>query len=197
MRLKMKPPSICVALFVPSCSSTPGLKPPVALSDAILPLPSQAVSGMSDTGRRNYLEDKSGDYDANSRRLHLYGDDWKGRWFADAMLFLRLFEDGEGRTIAASHSARPHGLGQVPSASDTLVLRLERGRWVDITSSVLPEAVPRSWWFRFDGDGESIPCGPYIELPPTPGRDKPYYRHEEPAGELLWQGDRFHFKPKN
>ncbi len=110
------------------------------------------------------------------------------------MVYLRLFEDERGRIIAASHLAGPLYAGQALSDTNTNIFRLERGRWVDITGSVLPDTTLRSWWFRFDEDGESIPCGPYIEYLHSGGQ--PAHRHGDPLGELLWRDGRFHFKPK-
>lgn len=192
----MKPLCAMVALFVTvSCSSTPRLKSPVALSDAILTLPSQAVAGMSKTGRREYLLAKSGDFDENTRRLHLYGDNWRRGWDAESMLFLRLFEDDKGRTIAACHSARPFAVGSTPSDSDTHVYRLESGEWVDVTSEVLPADVPRSWWFRFDEDGDSIPCGPYIDLSRRDWELRAY-RFGDPSGHVFWHHGSFQYSSK-
>lgn len=71
----------------------------------------ERVAGMSPKGRQQYLEVKPGDYDELNRRLHLFRDSPEGG-DAEAMLFLRLFEDADGKTIAASHSARPFADGR-------------------------------------------------------------------------------------
>ena len=194
VRQRMRP--LCMVLAIcatTSCSTVPRLESPVALSDAIFTLPSQALAGISTTGRQNYVEDKSGDYNESTRRLHLYGDDWKGRWGVHSMVYLRLFEDEQGRTVAASHSAGPIYAGRALSDNNTNVFRIERGRWVDVTKSVLPDATPRSWWFRFDDDRESIPCGPYLEYPHPNGRA---HRQGDPPGDLFWRNGRFQFKPR-
>jgi hypothetical protein len=176
-----------------SCVAPSRLAAPVGLADAILTLPSDAVSGMSETGRIEYLRTKSGDYREGTRRLHLYGDNPYEGGDADSMLFLRLFEDEEGRTIAASHSARPFADGSSPRASNTFVHRLENGDWVEITAVALPGNVSRDWWFRFDEEGMSIPSGPYSNPPKVPGQ---LYDFGEVAGELVWQQGGFRFTPK-
>ena len=180
-----------ITVVTVSCSSTPRPQSPVALSDAILTLPSKSLAGISKNGRVNYLEDKSGDYDENTRRLHLYGDDWKGRWNVHSQVYLRLFEDEQGRTIAASHLAGPLYADRELSDTNTNIFRWEDNRWIDITESVLPEATLRSWWFRFDKDGESIACGPYVEYLNVDS--KIAHSHGDPSGELYWKDGRFYF----
>ncbi|WP_338684851.1 hypothetical protein [Haloferula helveola] len=182
-------------LFVfASCASTPKIESPVSLSDAITTLPSKAVAGMSPKGRQQYLEVKPGDYDELNRRIHLFGDSSEGG-DAESMLFLRLFEDSDGKTIAASHSARPFADGGAPSKVDTYVYRLESGRWLDVTDAVLPPEVPRSSWFRFNSPGDSIPCGTYKSCPGRDGRGEAY-EFGEASGVIFWRDGRFHYKPK-
>ncbi len=60
---------------------------------------------MSEDSRRAYLASTPGEFDEIHRRLHLFCDSPNGG-DATSMLYLRLFEDTEGHTIAASHSAR-------------------------------------------------------------------------------------------
>lgn len=165
---------------------------PVGLSDAILTLPSEAVAGMSPKGRRDYLAAKPGVYNELTRRIHLFRDSPEGG-DAESMLFLRLFEDERGRTIAAAHSARPFADGREPSEMDTFVFRLDSGRWVDITNIALPSGVSRSWWFRFDEPGDAISCGAYDQFSRRDGRGDAY-RFGEPKGTLFWRDGRFHYK---
>jgi len=192
----MKTLSLTPILFVfASCVSTPVIDSPVRLSDAVLTLPSESVAGMSSKGRRDYLAANSGDYDEFTRRIHLYGDNPYEGGDADSILFLRLFEDSEGRTIAAAHSARPFADGRDPSETDTYVYRLESGRWVDITDSVLPSEVPRTWWFRFNEPGDPIPCGAYKRFSVRDGRGNAF-KFGEAVGAISWRDGRFHYKSK-
>ena len=183
-----------IFLVFVSCASAPKIESPVSLSAAITTLPSQAVAGMSPQGRREYLEARPVDYDAQNRRIHLFCDSPEGG-DADSMLFFRLFEDADGRTIAAAHSARPFADGRAPSDTDTYVYRLESGRWVDITDSVLPSDVPRSSWFRFNESSDAIPCGNYKLFSRRDGRGNAY-EFGAAKGMIFWQDGRFHYKSK-
>ncbi|WP_379716865.1 hypothetical protein [Haloferula chungangensis] len=183
-----------ILLVFASCASVPKIESPVSLSDAITTLPSQAVAGMSPEGRQQYLEVKPGDYDELNRRLHLFSDSPEGG-DAESMLFLRLFEDADGKTIAASHSARPFADGRAPSKTDTSVYRLESGQWTDITDSVLPTEVPRSSWFRFNEPGDAIPCGRYERFSSPDSRGYAY-KFGEATGTIFWRDGRFHYKSK-
>ena len=188
---------ICLAFA--SCAGTPPIAPPIAspvgLSDAVLTLPSQAVAGMSKEGRRDYLENPPGDFDETTRRIHYFADCSDAGGDPESMFFLRLFEDEEGRTMAAAHSARPFADGRDPSDTDTYVYRLESGRWADITDSVLSSEVSRSSWFRFNEPGEAIPCGTYMRFSRRDGRGIAY-KFGETTGTIIWQDGRFHYKPK-
>jgi hypothetical protein len=183
-----------ILLLFASCASFPKIESPVSLSTAITTLPSQAVASMSPKGRQQYLEVKPGDYDESNRRIHLFSDSPEGG-DAESMLFLRLFEDANGKTIAVSHSARPFADGRTPSKTDTYVFRLESGGWVDITDSVLPSEVPRSSWFHFNSPGEAIPFGPYKRFSRRDGRGEAY-EFGEATGAIFWRDGRFHFKSK-
>jgi hypothetical protein len=191
--LKMKLFIVAPILLVfASCASVPKIDSPVSLSAAITTLPSQAVADMSPKGRQQYLEVKPGDYDELNRRIHLFSDSPEGG-DAEAMFFLRLFEDADGKTIAASHSARPFADGRAPSKTDTYVFRLESGGWLDITESVMPAGVPRSSWFHFNLPGEAVPCGTYMRFSRRDGRGEAY-EFGEATGTIFWRDGRFHYK---
>ena len=182
-------------LVIASCASDPKIESPVGLSSAILTLPSQAVAGMSSKGRQEYLDTPSGDYDEDKRRIHYYADSSDAGGDPESMFFLRLFEDEAGKTIAASHSARPFADGRDPSATDTFIYRIDSGRWVDITDSVLPSGVSRNWWFRFNETGDAIPCGAYEQFSRRDGLGNAYH-FGEPKGTLVWSDGRFRYKTK-
>jgi hypothetical protein len=184
-----------IALVFTSCASTQRIDSPVGLPDAILTLPSQAVAGMSKEGRRDYLDNPPGDHDETTRRIHYYADSSDAGGDPESMFFLRLFEDADGKTIAAAHAARPFADGRGPSETDTYVYRLESGRWADITDSVLPSEVPRSSWFRFNEPGDAIPCGRYEAFSRRDGLGNAY-KFGEPTGTIFWRDGRFHYKPK-
>jgi len=189
---------LCIAAvlaLVASCANTQREESPVRLSAAILTLPSEAIAGMSKKGRREYLEDPAGDYDDSGRRIHYYADSSDAGGDPESMFFLRLFEDEDGRTISASHAARPFADGRDPSATDTVIYRLESGRWVDITDSVLPSGVSRSWWFRFNEREDMISCGPYVRFMRPDGFGSAY-DFGNPEGSISWRDGRFHFKTK-
>ena len=181
-----------ILLVFASCASVPKIESPVSLSTAITTLPSQAVASMSPKGRQQYLEVKPCDCDELNRKIHLFSDSPEGG-DAESMLFLRLFEDSNGKTIAASHSARPFADGRAPCKTDTYVFRLESGGWVDITDSVLPSRVLRSSWFQFNSPGDAIPFGTYKRFSRRDGRGEAY-EFGEATGAIFWQGCRFHYK---
>ena len=140
------------------------LQSPVNLETAIRTLPTNAVAGMSAQGRENYLGNNPppGVYLQKERRIELYNDNAYSGIDGDSMLFLRLFEDEQGRTIAACHSARPFANGSKPSERNTEVFRVESGVWQDITEEVMPAVTPRDWYFRFNEPGRSVSCGAYV-----------------------------------
>ncbi len=145
---------------------------------------------MSEVGRRVYLKDKFGDYDECGRRLHYCKDNPYEGPDADSMLYLRLFEDEEGRTIAASHSARPFAGGSEPSGADTWIHRLENDRWVDITEAALPPEVSRTWYFQFNEPGDLVPCGPYTRFARHDGRGMAL-KFGPKARDLRWKNGKF------
>lgn len=181
-----------IFLLFASCAKE-RITSPVSLSEAIRTLPSRAVSGMTRAGREEYLEAKPGDYIEESRRTLLANDNPYIGGDADSMLFLRLFEGDDGHTIAAAYSARPFNDDRELHKKNAFVFHLVSGEWVDITESVMPEEVLRSWWFRFNEEGEGVPCGRY----------EPYQRRDNegtalsfgPAeGMLIWREGRFRFE---
>ena len=143
---------------------------PVDLRTAVLTLPADALAEMSPDGRRNYLAGTgsvattAGVFDKANRRVELICDNPHVGIDAKSMFFLRLFEDEEGRTIAASHSARPFADGSLPSAQFTRVYRLENRKWHDITESALSSGIPKNAFFRFDQRGSKIGFGSYVEV---------------------------------
>lgn len=153
---------------------------PVDLRTAVLTLPADALAEMSPDGRRNYLAGTrslattAGVFDKANRRLQLVCDNPYVGIDSKSMFYLRLFEDEEGRTIAASHSARPFADGSQPSAQFTRVYRLENGRWHDITESALPSGIPKAAFFRFDQRGSKVNFGSYVEKNRADGRGKRY-----------------------
>ncbi|SHK18675.1 hypothetical protein SAMN02745181_3376 [Rubritalea squalenifaciens DSM 18772] len=179
---------IPAAIVLASCSTSSKLNSPVSLPDAIRTLPPDAVAGMSHKGRKAFIElmPKHEGVDTTARTLHYYSDSPERYPDPSSMFFLRLFEDESGRTIAASHTARPHGIGTSPSESDTLVYRLEKGQWINITSTAIPEQT-RTWWFKFNQ--VPSPCGPYLK--DTLKNEKAVYRIGNPAGYLSWKDNAF------
>ncbi len=189
---------LCLApilALVSSCASMPRVDSPVSLSKAVLTLPSNAVAGMSQGGRREYLDGPAGDYDEEIRRIHYYADSSDAGGDPESMFFLRLFEDEDGRTISASHAARPMAHGREPSATDTVIYRLDSGRWVDITDSVLPSGVSRKWWFRYNQPDDMISCGPYVLFSRSDGRGNAY-DFGDSKGVIYWRNGRFHYQQK-
>ena len=147
---------------------------PVDLRTAILTLPADAVAGMSLDGRRNYLVRTPGVFDENNRRVEFSCDNPHLGIDAKSMFFLRLFEDEKGRTIAASHSARPFADGSQPSAQFTRVYRMENRKWHDITESALSSGIPNDAFFRFGRRGRKVEFGSYVEEDRADGRGKCY-----------------------
>lgn len=148
---------------------------PVDLRTAILTLPAVAVAEMSLDGRRNYLVRTPGVFDEHNRRVEFSCDNPHLGIDAKSMFFLRLFEDEKGRTIAASHSARPFADGSLqPSAQFTRVYRLENRKWNDITESSLSSGIPKDAFFRFGQRGRKVEYGSYVEKSRADGRGKCY-----------------------
>ncbi len=163
---------------------------PVDLRTAILTLPADALAEMSPDGRRNYLARTPGVYDTTHRRVEFYCDNPHIGIDAKSMFYLRLFEDEDGRTIAASHSARPFANGSQPSSLFTRVYRLENRRWHDITDSVFPSGIPKSAFFRFDQRGSKIGFGSYVEENRADGRGK-CYNFGKTARTMQWKNGAF------
>jgi hypothetical protein len=182
-----------IILLVASCANKAKIDSPVKLSEAILTLPSEAIAGMSKEGRQDYLNNTPGDYSEENRRIHYYADSSDAGGDPESMFFLRLFEDSNGKTIAASHSARPFANGSEPTATNTFIYRLDSGSWTDITDSALPSAVTRKGWFRFNVEGPSIPYGDYEQLPRQDGRGRAY-DFAESKGSIIWKYDHFKYK---
>lgn len=153
---------------------------PVDLRTAVLTLPADALAEMSPDGRRNYLAGTgsvattAGIFDKANRRLQFVCDNPHVGIDAKSMIYLRLFEDEEGRTIAASHSARPFADGSLPSARFTRVYRLENRKWHDITESALSPGIPKDAFFRFDQRGSTIGFGSYVEVSRADSGSKAY-----------------------
>ena len=169
------------------------LQSPVDLRTAILTLPTNAVAGMSEGGRNNYLRWPTGDFQEKKRRIELFCDNAYSGIDADSMLFLRLFEDEQGRTIAASHSARPHANGSMPSQLNTSVFRVEGGVWKDISDEVMPTEIPRDWCFQFNEPGRNISCGPYVRYTRADGRGQSFHFGKF-SHVISWVNGRFHAK---
>lgn len=183
---------IPAVLALASCTSSPTFTSPVSLADAIRTLPSEAVAGMSKEGREAFIQlmPIHEGVDIPDRKLHYFSDSPDKYPDTKSMLYLRLFEDESGHTIAASHCAYPFANGSTPSASNTFVYRLENGKWNDITASVLP-AETRTWWCHFNKD--PIPCGPYTKLQRKDGRGNTY-KFGKPAGTLAWKDGAFQLR---
>ena len=169
------------------------LKSPVDLRTAILTLPIDAVAGMSEQGRIGTLRSPVFDLKITERRLDLFDDNCYSDIDADSMLFLRLFEDEQGRTIAASHAARPYADVGKPSEKNTLIYRLENGVWHDITGDVIPAEIPRDWYFRFDDSGANISCGPYFDRSKS-DRTRKGFDFGDVTYFMEWQNGRFKAK---
>ena len=172
--------------------ATQRLQSPVNLRTAILTLPSNAVAGMPEWNRSEYLDynPPPGVYKEKERRIEFICDNPYSGIHADSMLFLRLFEDEQGRTIAASHSARPHANGSKPSQLNTSIFRVKDGVWKDITEEVMPVETPRDWYFNFNEPGRNISCGPYIPYKNTDGSGL-YYTFGKASHVIRWENGRF------
>ena len=170
------------------------LHSPVDLRTAILSLPTNAVAGMSERGRNNYLRWTAGDFQEKKRRIKLFCDNAYSGIDADSMLFLRLFEDEQGRTVAASHSARPRR-GSNPSEQNTSIFRVEGGVWKDITEEVMPTEIPRDWYFQFNEPGRNISCGPYVRYTHADGRGQSF-DFGKVSHVISWVNGRFQAKRK-
>jgi hypothetical protein len=107
------------------------------------------------------------------------------------MLFLRLFEDAFGNTIAASHAARPFADNSEPSENWTRVYRLTDGAWVDVTETAFAGSFPRDAYFRFDGAGTLVPYGIYKREPRADGRVS-FYNFGPHLGQITWRDGAFH-----
>ena len=168
------------------------LQSPVNLETAIRTLPTNAVAGMSERGRDNYLGNNPppGVYQVKERRIELFCDNAYSGIDADSMLFLRLFEDEQGRTIAASHSARPRN-GSMPSERNTSVFRVEGGVWQDITEQVMPPEIPRDWYFCFNDPGRSVSCGAYVQ-----DASHKFFSTGKPSHVIIWNKGKFRVKRK-
>ena len=169
---------------------------PVDLRTAVLTLPAAALADMSLDGRRNYLSGTgsaattAGVFDTTHRRLQLICDNPYVGIDAKSMCYLRLFEDEEGRTIAASHSARPFADGSAPSAQFTRVYRLENGKWRDITDSAWSSGIPGNAYFRFDQLGSTIEFGSYEEIVRADGGRRTY-DFGKTLGSVQWRDGAF------
>ena len=173
---------------------TQRLQSPVDLRTAILTLPTNAVAGMSERGRNNYLRWPTGDFQEKKRRIELFCDNAYSGIDADSILFLRLFEDEQGRTVAASHSARPRS-GSNPSEQNTSILRVEGGVWRDITEEVMPAETPRDWYFKFNEPGSNISCGTYVRYTRADGRGQSF-DFGKVSHVISWVNGRFKAKKK-
>ena len=168
--------------------ATAKLRSPVSLRDAVLTLPSDALSGMS--LRLEFLRSKSDCYDEEQRRIWYRSDNPYKGCGTSSMFYLRLFEDASGDTIAASHAARPFADKSKPSEVWTRVYRLVDGAWVDITSSAFSPAVPRDGYFRFDAPADSVAYGLYRLQPRSDGRGD-FYNFGHQLGQIEWRDGAF------
>lgn len=169
---------------------------PVDLRTAILTLPASAVAEMSERGRRDYLRSTPGVFDEEHRRIELFRDNPYEGGDSKSMLFLRLFEDADGHTIAASHAARPFADGTLPSPRFTHVYRLMDGAWIDITDEALPRGVSRESFFRFDQAGSRISFGSYIQQERADSRGN-CYNFGKMIGTIDWRNGAFHENTKS
>jgi hypothetical protein len=169
---------------------------PVDLRTAVLTLPADALAEMSPDGRRNYLAGTesvattAGVFDKANRRLELVCDNPHVGIDAKSMFYLRLFEDEKGRTISASHSARPFADGSPPSARFTRVYRLENGKWRDVSESAFSSGFPKDSFFRFDQPGSKIGFGSYVEMNRADGGRKAY-DFGKTVGTIQWRDGAF------
>ena len=168
--------------------ATTALRSPVSLRDAVLTLPSGALSEL--TERHEFLRARSGTYDERGRRIWFHSDNPYRGFHTKSMFYLRLFEDGAGQTIAAAHAARPFADSSKPSEVWTRVYRLVDGAWVDITTSAFSAAVPRDAYFRFDRSGDTVAYGLYTLKPRSDGRGDSYVFGPE-IGQVEWRDGAF------
>ena len=166
--------------------ATTGLRSPVTLRDAVLTLPSDALSGT--TERQELLRPPYfiNEDDERLRRISFSNDNAYEGPDAKSMFYLRLFEDDSGHTIAASHAARPFADYSKPSEIWTRVYRLVDGAWVDITASAFSAAVPRDGYFRFDRPGDSVAYGLYTLKPRRDGGGD-FYDFGPQLGHIQWR----------
>lgn len=174
--------------YPPVKAPTP--KSPVDLNTAVLTLPADALSEISQQGRWNYVTRPSGLYDKINRRIELVSDNSLDGIDAKSMLFLRLFEDESGRTIAASHAARPFADRSAPSSRFTKIYRLENHKWRDITNSALSNRIPKDSYFKFDRKGSKVEFGPYILKPRRDGKGN-NYGFSEKTQTMIWKNGSF------
>lgn len=175
-------------------SSAASVRSPASLRDAVLTLPAEGLAEMSPKGRRDYLGSLPGIFDEGKRRIELYGDNPYEGGDAKSMLYLRLFEDEGGHTIAASHAARPYADGSEPSAAFTRVYRLTAGKWIDITDTALV-SVPREAYFRFDKEGDQVAYGLYQRQSHPAGRIECWPFGPE-LGHVIWKNGSFQIHKK-
>ena len=206
---------LCVALLaLPSCGTSPraasdlrpalptvvaeaaDLKSPVDLRTALLTLPDDALSELSQGGRNAYLSRLGSGYDPKNRWFWLFYDNPYAGIDSKSMVFLRLFEDESGRTIAASHAARPFADGAAPSASFTKVYRLENHAWRDITNSAFSSAIPKDAYFRFDDQGPKISFGAYVVQKRSDGLGQ-FYNFGKGTRSMVWKIGAFRLSDSN
>lgn len=161
----------------------------------MLTLPSVAIADMSLKGRKAYLASLPGVFNESERRIELVNDNAYVGGDAKAMLYLRLFEDESGRTIAASHAARPFSDHSTPSAEFTKVYAFADGVWREITDSVFSPSIPRDAYFRFDQTGIQVRYGLYHSRPRRDGRGE-FYDFGPELGCAIWQDGAFRAEPE-
>lgn len=160
----------------------------ITLDQAIKTLPASALGNMDFKSRDKYIRNPVGMYSPKERRVHVYGDNSEIN--GDSMVFLRIFEDEQGSTIAASHATRPFSLGSSPNNEDTQVFRFTDRGWEDISNIAFSSEVLRNWYFRFDHSGELVPYGEYIVKKRADGRGN-FYDFASSRGSVIWRGGQF------
>lgn len=185
---------------LPLPSTLAGLNPKSRISSnraslvtALLTLPSDALAGIAPRGRSRLVTQdlfgRSGPEKAAiaNGRFSYYSDmSYPGD--PKSSFDLALFDDDQGRTVAASHLRYPHAIGSGPAATNTVVYRLENGHWVNRTAAMLPSGEARLWYYEF---GKStIPCGPYVKQRRSDGRGD-FWAEAPPQKHLRWTGRRF------
>jgi hypothetical protein len=190
-----KTPQSSSARGIQAAPSAKHLRSPVCLRDAILTLPAAGIAGMSPQGRKDYLASRPGVFNESSRRIELFNDNPYEGGDARSMLYLRLFEDEAGHTIAASHAARPFAdFHDEPSATHTRVYRFTDGAWQEITDPAFAASIPREAYFRFDGTGAAVGYGFYRRKLRRDGRGD-FYDFGPQVGRIVWQDGAFRMKP--